>query len=92
MPICRRKLAFTIIPNGLLARQDLSWKAKGLLCYLFSYQREMAPMLVELEGAAIDGRYSLRSGLKELQDKGLLVIDGHYWHIFEQTPGGEAIL
>ncbi|MGX7059068.1 DnaD domain protein [Vagococcus humatus] len=70
--IHRKKVTdnYSIIHNELLRRADLSWKAKGIMCYLLSLPSDWIIYLDELVKHASDGRDSFRSGWKELQRKG----------------------
>lgn len=70
--IHRKKVTdnYSIIHNELLRRTDLSWKAKGIMCYLLSLPSDWIIYLDELVKHASDGRDSFRSGWKELQEKG----------------------
>lgn len=53
----------------------LSWKAIGLLLYLTSRPPHWSFNFTDIENRHSDGRESVRSGLKELQDAGYLRIE-----------------
>lgn len=61
---------FTITPNDLLERSDLSFKAKGLLMYLISRPDGWDLDSVSLAQQGPDGRDAIRSGLTELERVG----------------------
>lgn len=53
--------------------EELSWKAKGILAYFLSLPDDWKIYTSELVKHAPDGEASLRSGMKELEEKGYLV-------------------
>lgn len=57
--------------NGL-NDENLSWKAKGLLAYLLSKPDDWQIYVKDLIKRSTDGRDSVVSGLKELEDNGYL--------------------
>ena len=59
---------FAMIPNSTLADERLSWKAKGLLCYLLSLPYDWEVYTSEVVKHATDGVNSLTSGLNELME------------------------
>ena len=61
---------FTIISNEILKRNDLSWKAKGILAYIFSLPEDWKIYLEEVATHSTDGIKSFRSGWKELEEAG----------------------
>lgn len=63
---------FTILNNGFLKRNDLSWKAKGILAYVLSLPDDWKINMNEIVRNATDGRDSFRSGWKELKDAGYI--------------------
>lgn len=85
---------YTIINNHLLKNTDLSLKAKGLLCLMFSLPEDWNFSTKGLTSIVKDGETSVRATLKELEenkylirtptrdDKGIIV-DWEY-HIFEK--------
>jgi len=88
MPIFKNKKNknYTVIDNEILQRDNLSWKAKGLLCYLLSLPPDWEIHLSELEKHATDGQTAVRSGVKELREAGYIIYKkikdekGHYSH------------
>jgi len=64
---------YTVVDNGFISDCGLSWKAKGILLYLFSRPSNWQVRLNDLVNRSTDGRDSLRSGLKELENSGYLV-------------------
>ena len=63
---------YTVIGNQLIAKPDLSWKAKGVLIYLLSKPEDWITRLGDIVKHSTDGRASVLSGLKELKQKGYL--------------------
>lgn len=61
---------FTVISNEVLKRSDLSWKAKGILAYIFSLPDDWKIYLEEVANHSTDGIKSFRSGWKELENAG----------------------
>lgn len=75
MPFLRKKYTgdFTTISNHILKNKELSFKAKGLLVYMWSLPDNWNFHETELTNRATDGLASVRSGLKELEKYGYLV-------------------
>ena len=65
-----KRTNYVVLDKGFLQDKKLSWKAKGLLSYMLSLPDDWEFYLDELEQHATDGMSSLRSGFKELQDRG----------------------
>lgn len=63
---------FTTINNDILNDTELSFKAKGLFSYLWSLPDNWVYYETEVAKHSTDGRGSVRSGLKELEEKGYL--------------------
>lgn len=63
---------FTTINNDILNDTELSFKAKGLFSYLWSLPDDWVYYETEVAKHSTDGRGSVRSGLKELEEKGYL--------------------
>lgn len=63
---------FTTINNDILSDTELSFKAKGLFSYLWSLPDDWVYYETEVAKHSTDGRGSVRSGLKELEEKGYL--------------------
>lgn len=63
---------FTTINNDILNDTELSFKAKGLFSYLWSLPDDWVYYETEVTKHSTDGRGSVRSGLKELEEKGYL--------------------
>lgn len=64
---------FTIVSNGALRDERLSWKARGLLAYLLSMSTGWNTSVERLAGVAPDGSAAVKSGLVELERCGYLV-------------------
>lgn len=82
---------FTILTNDLLNDARLSFKARGLLCYLLSKPRDWQVSSAQLTKASPQGMTAIRSALKELKECGyaqLISVQGEdgkmtgkYWAI-----------
>ena len=57
---------FTIIPNEILRREDMSIKAKGLLCYLLMLPPDWVLYKTEIHNHHKDGIDSVRSAFDEI--------------------------
>lgn len=69
----KRQTNFTMLSNVGLKDKRLSFKAKGILAYMLSLPDDWVFYETEIIKHATDGKQSLRSGLKELQETGYLV-------------------
>lgn len=85
---------FTIINNSIFMDKNLSLKAKGLLCQLLSLPDNWSFSEMGLTKIVNDGRASIRSAIKELEDNKYLhrertreggKLKGTIYHIYE-TP------
>ena len=63
---------FTVVHNHVIRDQRLTWKARGLLVFLLSMPDHWKTTTAGLQVYGIDGRDSIRSGLKELELAGYL--------------------
>jgi hypothetical protein len=70
----KKERNYTVVDNLYLQDDSLSWKAKGLFTYLLSLPEDWQIHLEEIEKHAPDGRDSLRTAVKELKDRGFLVL------------------
>lgn len=61
---------FTVVSNDCLKDSRLSWKAKGIICYIMSLPDDWKLSVKDLQNRATDGRDSLYSGIKELEKYG----------------------
>jgi hypothetical protein len=61
---------FAIISNAALKDERLSFKAKGILCYLMGKPKNWEIRLADLEKQGKDGRESVANGIKELKEAG----------------------
>lgn len=64
---------FTTIDNHALKNKELSFKAKGMLVYMWSLPNDWIFYETEIVNHATDGISSVRGALKELQDAGYLL-------------------
>jgi hypothetical protein len=63
---------YTIVNNTITKDSRLSWKAKGIWLYAFSRPDDWVFHMNDLINQATDGRESVASGLKELENTGYL--------------------
>lgn len=68
----RQNIPFTQVANEVLNDNNLSFKAKGLYAYLFSKPDDWDFSAHRIKLEASDGRDSVLSALKELEEKGYL--------------------
>ena len=84
----KKERDFTVINNTVLKDARISWKAKGLFCYLLSLPEDWIIYQSELLNHATDGRESLRNAIQELEQLGYLQIEkkrdgkGHFTTIY----------
>lgn len=71
----RRSDPFTRIPNDLLCDPALSWKAKGVLCYLLGKPDGWKLRRDDLVNQSKDGETAVRSSLKELREAGYVALE-----------------
>lgn len=98
--IQRREKGFVQIDNALLENPALSWKAKGLLCYLLSRPADWRVIMADLAAKGTDGPTAIRSALIELRASGYArlepqrasdgTLDGTTWSIFEERQATET--
>ena len=99
----KKERDYTVINNTVLKDERLSWKAKGVLCYLLSLPEDWVIYQSELLKHSTDGRESLRNAINELEEYGYLIIDkkrdekGHFTAIYkiienpnEKTESGKT--
>ena len=67
---------FTIVPNELLQREDLSWAAKGLMAYILSLPPSWVLYKSKLIESSNVGRDAFERIWRELQSKGYIVGGG----------------
>lgn len=66
----KRENPFVQIDRRVFEDHSLSWKAKGILGYLLSKPDNWKIYIADLAKKAKDGRDSVRTGLKELEERG----------------------
>jgi len=91
--VVKKENPFVTIDKTCLKDERLSWKAKGLLCYLLSLPDDWEIYVNELKSHASDGRDSTAAALKELIKYGYAIRDynrdeegkirGYIYQIFE---------
>lgn len=65
-----KKANYTVIDNGIFKDTELSLKAKGLLCMMLSVRDDWSFSIVGLSRCCKDGKDSVASTLKELEEAG----------------------
>lgn len=73
MDLIKKTKGFTVLANEILNRKDLSLKAKGLFAYLMSKPDNWHFSVNGAKSQNKDGTDSVRSGIKELEQKGYLI-------------------
>lgn len=68
--IARKQQDYVILDCSALREPDLSWKAKGIHSYLMQLPEDWEINMQDLINRATDGRDGLKSGIKELIEKG----------------------
>ena len=63
---------FVTVHKSFIHDENLSWKAKGILLYLLSRPDDWQVYETELNKHSSDGRDSLRTGIKELEQAGYI--------------------
>lgn len=63
---------YSIIPNEILRNKEITWKAKGLLCYLLSMSDDWKLHKSDLANRSKDGYESMLSAWKELENVGFI--------------------
>jgi len=107
MSVCRiqrRENPFAQIDRSILDNPNLSWKAKGLLCYLLSKPDNWKVRTEDLVNRSTDGKTAVWSALNELKEAGHAVMEyqkdpetglmtGRTWVIHEvpQTKTSETV-
>ncbi len=66
----RREDFFARIPKDLLDDSNLSWKAKGILCYLLGKPDDWKARVNDISNRSTDGGAAVTSGLMELRKAG----------------------
>lgn len=61
---------YSVINNEFIRREDLSWKAKGILTYILTLPDDWIININEIMTHATEGEKAFRSGWKELKDAG----------------------
>lgn len=61
---------YTKVPNAIINRTDLSWKAKAILIYLLSKPPFWDVRMCDIDNHGTEGKDSVRKALKELEDAG----------------------
>lgn len=68
---------FARIPKSLLDDEELSWKAKGILCYLLGKPNNWKAQVRDITNHGPDGPNAVRSGLMELRKLGYARLESH---------------
>jgi hypothetical protein len=91
--IKKRVNPYVMVDKAVIEEKRLSFKAKGLIVYLLSRPSDWTIMIEDLIKRSTDGRDSVQSALKELQELGYAVLTtqrgenglllGKHWTIIE---------
>ena len=76
----REKRDFTVLPNRILRDEALSYRARGLLCFLLSQPPDWEISSTRLTLEFGEGRDAVRSAIRELVNTGymqLQKVQGH---------------
>lgn len=65
--------SYTVVPNEILKRSDISARAKGLFTYLHSLPENWVIYKTEVYNHFTEGRRAMESAFKELEEKGYLL-------------------
>lgn len=68
----KREKDFTIIQNDILRSNELSLKAKGLICYLLSHDEDFKIYKSSLSNHLKEGKDAINNAWKELKDAGYI--------------------
>ena len=63
---------FTMVRNDVIRRQDLSYKARGLLAFMLSHPDNWRFRIDDLVKAGVDGRHAITTALDELETATLI--------------------
>ena len=75
--IKKRVANFTVVSNSFLRDERISFKAKGLFCYMFSMSDDWNFTIKSIASQQFDGQSSIISALKELKDTGYISYEKH---------------
>ncbi|MDK8646446.1 conserved phage C-terminal domain-containing protein [Staphylococcus condimenti] len=91
---------FVTVHKDFIHDSNLTFKAKGILLYLLSRPDDWKIYETEILNHCSDGKDSVRSGVKELEDTGYIVrkrkrnskghLDGYEYLVFEQSKSGKS--
>ena len=76
--IKKRQSNFTQVSNTFLRDHRISFKAKGLFCYMYSMDEEWNFTLQSIAKQQNDGVGSIQSAMKELKEFGYISYEKHY--------------
>ncbi len=79
----KNKTGWTTIDNSILNDESLSWRAKGLACYLISKPDNWVIRMPHLANVGKEGEKAVRTALQEL------AIAGYLMRLRERTTSGE---
>ena len=69
------KSNYTKSDNAIANDERISWKAKGILLYALTKPNNWKFSMIDIINQSTDERDSIRSGIKELEKFGYLVIE-----------------
>lgn len=90
----RKTRQYVSISNSVLCDARLSWKAKGILCYLLSKPDNWIARIEDLYNQSTDGYNAVRSGINDLLLTGYMELrnekdvggqfTGRYYIVYEE--------
>jgi len=75
--IKKRESSFTQVSNSFLRDRNISFKAKGLFCYMFSMSEDWNFTIRSIANQQKDGESSIISAIKELKEYGYISYQKH---------------
>lgn len=93
----KRDSGYAVLPNAVTQNKELSWEARGMLCYLLSLPDDWEISVVHLIGQSPAGETKTRRIIKELEESGYLVrerkqnVAGTFYYestVYDQPHGG----
>jgi hypothetical protein len=91
--IQKRADPFARMPKAILNDKRLSWRAKGILCYLLGKPNDWIVQRGDILNHATEGQKAVRAAFRELAQHGYAVLKntnaGREWHISDSPQAAE---
>lgn len=81
--LVKQQVPFTQISNDLINDKDISLKAKGVYCFMFSKPTNWKFTVKSMAKQLVEGERAIMSAISELKK--------HYWVSYEKQPNGTGI-